>query len=142
MKKWIHEVLLTTCVSYTLISVATGFINAMGNGEWQFYANLLMMLVWTGVAVSVLYAHTLFEGWPPVLVMAVQYVIAMGLVFLITCITHLFAEPHPTWARDVFRSFTIPYVIGAAAFYMETFSKAKKADHLLQQIKRQKERER
>lgn len=137
MKKWIRDVLLTTCTSYTVLSIVLGYINATAGGEWKFYSNLVMMLVWTGIAVAVLYSHTLFDRWPPIVVMLVQYIIAMGLVFLVMWIVSLFSEMHPLWAWYVFRSFTIPYVIGAAAFYVETFRRARKADDLLQRLRAQ-----
>jgi len=141
MKKWIREVTTTICVSYTIISVVLGYVNAAAGGEWKFYSNLLMMLVWTAIAVAVLYSHTLFDRWPSIAVMLVQYLIAMGLVFLTLLVAGLFGELHPLWHWHAFRSFTIPYIIGAAAFYVDTFRRARKANELLQEVRGQAEKE-
>ena len=138
MKKLINEVLVTSCVCYTIISLVLGRVNVVTPDQQSFYGNLVMMFVWTAIAVAVLYAHTLFERWPPVLVMLVQYVLAMGLVLLLTWLTGFFGPLHPLWYWYAFRSFTGVYVVGAAAFYIETFRQARKTDALLQQLRQQK----
>jgi len=140
MKKKISEIFVVICVFYTIISLVGGYINASASGEFDFYENLLMMFIWTSIATIVLYCYPLFHKLPPVLAMVIQYVIAQGLILLIIWVSSFFGPLHPNAYRDAVRSFTIPYVIGAAVYYIATFREAKKNNDILQEIRRQEKK--
>lgn len=56
---------------------------------------------------------------------------------LLTWMISFFDELHPDGYRDMFWSFTIPYVIGAVIYYVSLFLEIKKANRLLQDMKKE-----
>ena len=54
-----------------------------------------------------------------------------------TWMISFFDEMHPDGYRDMFWSFTIPYVIGAVIYYVSLFLEIKKANRLLQNMKKE-----
>ncbi len=139
MKKKIGEIFLVICVFYTFLSLIGGYINASWSGDYDFYINLLMMFAWTAIATITLYCYPLFHKLPPLLVMLIQYIIAQGLILLTIWISGFFGDLSPTAYRDAIRSFTIPYIIGAAAYYIATFKAAKDSNAILQEIRKIRE---
>lgn len=65
-----------------------------------------------------------------------QYVVLIAAVMLIIWISGFFEELHENAYRDMFWSFTVPYVIGAAEYYISLYLEIKKADRLLQEVKK------
>lgn len=138
MKKALrNEILLVICVSYTLISLAATVINILAGTETSNF-NTISMLVFTTIAVLVLYTHQLFDGISPLMMIIIQYVIAMGLVMLYVFLVGLFNPVSEGGYWDIFVSFTIPYVIGAVVYYISVFHQARQQDALLQEIKEAK----
>lgn len=70
--------------------------------------------------------------------MIIQYLIAMTLVIINVWITGHFVELHPDAYKDAFITFTIPYIIGAIAFYIGILSDVKKQNETLNFIRRKK----
>lgn len=138
MKKAVrNEILLVICVSYTLISLGATVINMLTGTETS-NLNTISMLVFTTIAVLVLYTHQLFDRISPLFMIVIQYVIAMGLVMLYVFIVGLFDPVAEGGYWDIFVSFTIPYVIGAVVYYISVFHQAHEQDALLQEIKEAK----
>ena len=67
--------------------------------------------------------------------MAGQYALLVAAVMLVTWISGFFVELHEDAYRDMFRSFTIPYVIAAAVYYISLYFEIKKANRLLQEVR-------
>lgn len=130
-----NEILLTICVSYTLISIGTTILNMFAGSETN-NMNTISMLVFTSIAVLVLYTHQIFDKVSPLVMIVIQYVIALGLVMLYVFIVGLFDPVAEGGYRDIFVSFTIPYVIGALVYYISVFYQAQQQDALLQEIKK------
>ena len=130
-----NEILLTICVSYTLISIGTTILNMLSGSENN-NMNTISMLVFTSIAVLVLYTHQIFDKVSPLVMIVIQYVIALGLVMLYVFIVGLFDPVAEGGYRDIFVSFTIPYVIGALVYYISVFYQAQQQDALLQEIKK------
>ena len=130
-----NEILLTICVSYTLISIGTTILNMLAGSETN-NMNTISMLVFTSIAVLVLYTHQIFDKVSPLVMIVIQYVIALGLVMLYVFIVGLFDPGAEGGYRDIFVSFTIPYVIGALVYYISVFYQAQQQDALLQEIKK------
>lgn len=138
MKKALrNEILLVICVSYTLISLAATVINILAGTETSNF-NTISMLVFTTIAVLVLYTHQLFDGISPLMMIIIQYVIAMGLVMIYVFLVGMFDPVSEGGYWDIFVSFTIPYVIGAVVYYISVFHQARQQDALLQEIKEAK----
>lgn len=136
----ISELLTTICVSYTVISLVATVVNQCAGCETN-NLNVFSMFLFTAIAVFVLSIHRLFDGWSPLLMIIVQYVIAIGLVMLVVFIIGRFNPVAEGGYRDIFRSFTIPYVIGAGIYYISVFHTAKQQNELIQEIKQlQKEK--
>lgn len=128
------ETFITICVSYTIISIAGTIINML-SGHGANHLNILSMFVFTSIAVLVLSIHRLFENLSPLMMIIIQYAIAMGLVLLYVFIVGLFSPVSEGGYRDIFVSFTIPYIIGGAIYYISVFREAKKQNAMLQEIK-------
>lgn len=136
MKKALrNEILLVICVSYTLISLGATILNMLTGSETS-NLNTISMLVFTSIAVLVLYTHQFFDNISPLLMIVIQYIIAMGLVMLYVFVVGLFEPVSEGGYWDIFVSFTIPYVIGAVVYYISVFHQAHQQDILLQEIKK------
>jgi len=132
------EMLVVICVSYTILSlVNAGLALAMGKNTIS-AMNSFTMVLWTSIGVGILYMHQYFDRWSPLVMIIAQYIIAMGLVFGSLLLESKFIELHPMAYRDAFRSFTIPYIIGAGIYYINIFREAKRQNELLQEIKNKK----
>lgn len=130
------EIPITICVSYTILSIVNTVFELV-KGTKSNPINALFMLLFTSIAVFVLSIHHLFDEWNPLLMILVQYVIAIGLVMLVVFLGS-FVEPVDEGGyRDIFLSFTIPYAIGAVFYYIEVFRSAHRQDELLQEIKQE-----
>lgn len=128
------EIPIAICISYTILSIVNALLCLMNGRESSSNVNAVMMLFYCSIAVLVLSIHHLFDVWPPVVMILIQYVMAMGLVFLSVYIGSFFDEVSEDGYRDIFVSFTIPYFIGSAVYYISLFRSAKRQDKLLQEI--------
>lgn len=126
----------TVCVIYTILSVAKIGLEFVFQKEFgDFQANLLVMLLFSFLATLVLSQHYRFDRLPLLLVMLLQYVGMITVVMLFTWISSFREELHPEGYHDMFWSFTIPYLIGAAVYYLALFLEVKKANRMLQELK-------
>ena len=134
MKAFIKSYLLELCCSYTIVSVAGAFINMLTGGQTN-NANVVMMFIFCNIAVFVLSIHKFFERLSPLLMIVIQYVVAMALCTVAILIATCFWGPVSArgWF-EFFRSFTIPYIIGAALYYYRLWADAKKQQALLKEI--------
>lgn len=133
-KEKIKEVLLVICVSYTIISVGIAVFESILSGTDKNLSTRLTILLFTAIAVCVLYTHPLLERLSPLAMVIVQYLAAMAITFLFVWITSFFSEMHPNGYFHVFRSFTAIYFIGAAFYYLEVILSVRKQNKLLQDI--------
>ena len=139
MKDFIKSYLLELCCSYTIVSVIGAIIN-MIFGYQTNNVNVVIMFIFCNIAVFVLSIHKLFDAFSPLAMIIIQYVIALGLCFLVIFIASLIIEPvTPRGWFEFFRSFTIPYIIGAAFYYYRVFKETKEQDEVIKEIQKQKE---
>ena len=61
--------------------------------------------------------------------------VLIAAVLLFTWISGFFSPLHPKAYVDMFRSFTVPYVIAALVYYGSLYLEVQKANQLLRQIK-------
>ena len=80
MKKKFGHFFLELCCSYTLVSVIGAVVNIIGGTETN-NINVIMMFVFCVIACIVLNLHKLFDSFSPLLMIVVQYMIAVALVF-------------------------------------------------------------
>ena len=139
MKEFIKNYLLELCCSYTIVSVAGAIIN-MAMGTETNNANVVLMFIFCNIAVFVLSIHKFFEKLSPLAMMIIQYVVALALCFGAILIATLFWGPvTPRGWFEFFRSFTIPYIIGAALYYYRLYKETKDQDEIIKEIQKQKD---
>ena len=139
MKEFIKSYLLELCCSYTIVSVIGAIINIIFGYQTN-NVNVVMMFIFCNIAVFVLSIHKLFDAFSPLAMIIIQYVIALVLCFLVIFIASLIIEPvSPRGWFEFFRSFTIPYIIGAALYYYRLYKEAKDQDEIIKEIQKQKD---
>ena len=106
-------------------------------GNYQ--ENILLMFVLSLLATFVLSQYYRFQKYPLLIVILGQYILLIGVVMLITWIGGCFGELHYNAYRDMFLSFTIPYIIGVIIYYTAVFHEIKSANQVLKEIKSRKE---
>lgn len=121
-----------TCLVLGKIAIEALFAGVFGNDQ----ENLLLMFLFSALGTFVLSQHYRLERFPLMAVMAGQYVLLVAAVMLVTWISGFFVELHEDAYRDMFRSFTIPYVIAAAVYYISLYFEIRKANRLLQEVRR------
>ena len=138
MKDFIKSYLLELCCSYTIISVIGAIINIV-SGYQTNNANVVMMFIFCNIAVFVLSIHKLFDAFSPLAMIIIQYVLALVLIFLVIFITSFIEPVSPRGWFEFFRSFTIPYIIGAALYYYKIFKETKDQNEMIKEIQKQRE---
>lgn len=139
MKDFIKSYLLELCCSYTIVSVAGALIN-MAMGTETNNANVILMFIFCNIAVFVLSIHKFFEKLSPLAMIIIQYIVALALCTGAILIATLFWGPvTPRGWFEFFRSFTIPYIIGAALYYYRLYREAKDQDEMIKEIQKKKE---
>lgn len=130
------EFIPTVCVIYTLLSLAKIMLEAIVQKSYGVYEeNLLIMLFLSFLATFVLSQQYRFSRLPLLLVAIIQYTLLIAAVMLLTWVSGLFTKLHTNAYRDMFWSFTVPYVIFAAVYYVSLFLEIKKANRLLKHFK-------
>ena len=131
LKQYIVEV----CCVYTLVSVGGAVVDQILGYETN-NVNVMVMFVLCLIGTFVLYLHKLFDNFSPLFMIVVQYIAACAISALFIWIMSLFVGPVTAhgWF-ELWRSFTIPYVILAAFYYWRVFSEAKKQNKLIQEIR-------
>ena len=131
LKQYIVEV----CCVYTLVSVGGAVLDQILGYETN-NVNVMVMFVLCLIGTFVLYLHKLFDNFSPLFMIIVQYIAACAISALFIWIMSLFVGPVTAhgWF-ELWRSFTIPYVILAAFYYWRVFSEAKKQNKLIQEIR-------
>lgn len=132
------EMLIAICICYTILSLVNAGLNLATGREDISASNSFNMILWTSLGAGILYTHHYFQRLSPLVMVISQYAIAMGLIFASIYIEGQFVPIHPNGYRDAFRSFTIPYIIGAIIYYVHIFREAKRQNILLQEIKKRK----
>ena len=138
-KSLIMDIFISVCITFTLLTILNSVLTEMIGYESIPISNNYLMLLWCSIGTITLFSHKLLSRWSPLTVIITQYLIANGLVFLTIYISGLTGDNHPDAYRDGFRSFTIPYIIGAIIYYGYLYYEAKKQNNLLQAVKRTNE---
>lgn len=124
------------CVVYTVLSVGKIVLEAIAQqrfGDYQ--GNLLTILLFSFLGTGIISQHYRLAQLPLLLVALLQYGVLTGMVMLFTWGTGFFTDLHPDAYRDMFWSFTIPYIVTAAAYYAALYMEIRKANRLLKQMK-------
>lgn len=132
-----HEFWPTVCVCYTILSLGKIVLEYFTQGAWgNEQVNFILIFVLCFLATLVLSQHYRLDRFPLPVVIIGQYVVLIAVVFAITWVIGRVGELGEHAYRDMFRSFTIPYIIGAAAYYGAYFLQVKKANRMLENLKK------
>ena len=128
----------TVCVVYTLLVLGKLVLEYIVQGVWGNYqGNLLLMFVLSALAVFVLSQYYRFQKYPLIAVIVGQYLVLIGGVMLFTWISGFFEPMHEHGYRDMFLSFSIPYVLWVVAYYTRMFREVRAANRALGKIKKE-----
>lgn len=131
-----HNFLGTVCEIYTILSLVKIIWEAVVQGVFGNYQeNLIAMFFLSMAATFVLSQYYRFQEYPLLLCIAVQYVVLIALVMLITWIDGQFHPLHEDAYKDMFLSFTVPYAIGVVIYYISLLRQIKRANQSLKKIK-------
>lgn len=133
MKNYIKTLLLYICISYTMVSVSGAVVNIV-TGTKTSNSNSLIMFGLCVIVSLVLSLHKLFDECSPLMMIFLQYVIAIVLCAGFLLILSLFDPISPKGWFEYFRSFTIPYIIIAVMYYYSLYDEAKKQDRIIKEI--------
>lgn len=130
------EIFPTICISYTIISVGVHLFEMLCSfGEQNTHLNALFMLYCTTVSVIVLSMHYLFEEVSTIVIIFLQYVATLGLVLGGMFLLSFFIAVEPQGYFEMWRSFSIIYVLGALSYYVSLYIEVNKQNNLLNEIK-------
>ena len=134
MKAKIIDYLTDVCLSYTVVSVSgVVFDHFCGTQINNF--NIMLMFIICIIATAVLHMHNFFSEISPLAMMFLQYIATCILCAAVVLVLSIF-EGLPTlkgWL-DLFRSFTIPYIILALLYYYKVFADTKKQNDIIHEI--------
>ena len=129
----------SVCCIYTILSLLKIATEAFTQGKWEIdQQNFVMMFCISLVATFVLSQYYRFQHFPPLVVILGQYLVILGGIMLTIWGIGQFTELSESASRDRFRSFTIPYVILAGWYYISLFQEIKKANEILEEIRKEK----
>jgi lysylphosphatidylglycerol synthetase-like protein (DUF2156 family) len=135
VKKYFKNLALMIFVSYTVVSVSSAVINIIFGGQTN-NLNELMMLAICIIASVVLSLHGLFDSISPLAMMVIQYLLACVLIaVMLLIVSHFDTITIQGWL-DLYRSFTIPYVILAGVYYYSVFADTKKKDSIIKDLQK------
>ena len=124
------------CIVFTLLLLSKILLELVLRGDFGNYqVNILIMFVLSLLATFVLSQYYRFQQYPLLVVILGQYIVLIAIVMFITWIGGRFNELHKNAYRDMFLSFTIPYVIGVIIYYAAVFHEIKSANQALKEIK-------
>ncbi len=130
-----HNFLSVVCVSFTLIVCGKLLFEKMIGFTDRFYTeNIFTCLGVCVLATFVLAMHYYLQRFPFIPVVIGQYIFLIGVIFALIWIAGNFTDMAPSAYKDMFISVTIPYVIGAAAYYISYFLQIKKANDIFSKL--------
>ncbi|WP_026496301.1 DUF6608 family protein [Butyrivibrio sp. WCD3002] len=133
MKKYLVNLALMICISYTMVSVTAAIINSLTGGQTN-NRNEMIMFITCIIASVVLSLHGLFDNISPLAMMVIQYLVACVLVAVFILIVSRFDEVTPRGWFEFYRSFTIPYIILAGVYYYSVFADTRKKADIIREL--------
>ena len=124
------------CTVFTLLVLGKVVLESIVQGLFENYQqNIILMFVFALLATFVLSQYYRFQDYPLLVVILVQYLVAISVVMLIMWITTFFEPMHEDGYHDIFWSFTIPYGIGVVVYYVALFREVGYMNKTLKKIK-------
>ena len=123
------------CTSFTLIVCGKLLLEKISGFKDKYYTeNIFTCLAFSIVITLILSLHYYLQQFPFIPVFIGQYVVTIGIVFLTIWISSHFTDIAPTGYRDMFYSVSIPFVVGAAVYYICFFHEIRKANKMIEKL--------
>lgn len=120
------------CISFTImVTFKLIFEAILGHTDRYYTMNIMLCLVFCIVIPAVLALHYYLQKFPLIPVLIGQYLAVLGLTVGGVQIMDKLSGTDTNAMRDMILSVTIPYVIGAAVYYIAFFSQVRKANDIL-----------
>lgn len=125
------------CIVYTLISLGKIALETIeGHNDPNYVGNFITIFVLSLAATFVLSLQYYLQKFPLTIVIVGQYFLLIGIIMLGVLIGGHFQKLASTAYRDMFWSFTIPYIIGAGIYYTRFLLQVRKANMTLKEFKK------
>ena len=123
------------CISFTLIVCGKLILEKLTDFTDKHYTeNIFICLGFSVFITLILSLHYYLQRFPFIPVFLGQYAVTVALVFLLVWVSGHFSENSPNAYRDMFISVTIPFICGAAVYYISFFRQIKKANKILEEM--------
>ena len=119
-----------------MVSVTAAICNIMLGGQTNNMNERLIFAICI-IASVVLSLHGLFDSVSPLAMVVIQYLVACALIAVLLLIISCFDTITPRGWFELYRSFTIPYIILAGIYYYSVFADTKKKDSLIKDLQKQ-----
>lgn len=125
------------CIVFTLISLSKIILETISGYKDPHYAeNFIIIFLISLIAILVLGLHYYLQMVPLTIVILGQYIFLLGIIMLGIWIDSHIQKMAPTAYKDIFMTFTVPYVIGAIIYYVTILLQMRKANRTLEEIKK------
>lgn len=125
------------CVIFTVLVLGKILLETAVQGIWGNYqGNILMMFFLSLFGTFVLSQHYRFQKLPLLAVIIIQYLVLLCIVVVLVWVSSFFEPVHEAGYRDMVLSFSIPYGIAAAVYYISFFCEVRRVNQTLEKIRR------
>ena len=127
------------CVIFTVLVLGKILLEAIVQNLFGGYQeNILTMFALSLIGTFILSLHYRFQELPVLAVIIVQYLVLVGVVSALVWVMSFFEPIHENGYRDMILSFSIPYGIAAAVYYISFFYEVRRANKTLEKIRHEK----
>lgn len=142
--KLIHKknVVPIICIAYTFVSISLTIFEIIDRKEMNpTQLNIFLFLILSILGIGVLSQHYRFERFSPLIMVFIQYLLAISSIIVSLWIASFFVDIHPNGYKDMALSFSVPYGIGAIIYFICLKVEVKKQNALLSNIKKRRNQE-
>lgn len=123
------------CIFFTLITCGKLLLEKAYNFTDRYYTDNIFTILGFSVLITIILSlHFYLQKYPFWLVLIAQYALTVGIVFLAIFIHGRLSTNAPTAYWDMFKSITIPFIIGALVYYIWFFTQIKRANKVLEKL--------
>lgn len=130
------NVIPIVCTTYTVVSIVLTIYEMIVNKKINpTQLNIFLFLILSILGVGILSQHYRFEKFSPLMMIIIQYSIAVAVILVTLKVASFLVDIHPDGYRDMTVSFSIPYFIGTIIYYICLRLEVRKQNYLLKKIK-------
>lgn len=130
------NVIPIVCTTYTVVSIVLTIYEMIVNKKINpTQLNIFLFLILSILGVGILSQHYRFEKFSPLMMIIIQYSIAVAVILVTLKVASFLVDIHPDGYRDMTVSFSIPYFIGTVIYYICLRLEVRKQNYLLEKIK-------